>query len=665
MRASYTLRSALLCSVAFVAALPASAQDIIEGDAILLDEILLKKSKRDIKTDTATSETKIGQEEIDDRQATTIAELVDSVPGVTLVNGNTPTGSGINIRGFGANGTFGTDQKVLIQIDGASVGGEELYRIGTQLFTDPALYKSVRVLRGMGGSFEYGSGAVGGVVQLETKDASDFTGGEVGFRFRQTLQGSTNGSGLISSSIFAWQPTDNTEFLANYVYNTSKEYKDGDGNVVPNTDFTMPSLLLKGTAHFGEDRAHSVTLSYSDSTLEEFDVPYDAIGGNPAFGNVDRKFDTQQAVAKYRFNPSDNDLVDVEVVLSYADQFIEQSSVSGSGSSLYRDTQYETTKLLFKNTAAFSAGSTSHDLRTGVEFSNRSRLNQGTSAPGGNDQRLALFIVDEIDFGNGLTLTPGLRFEDQKLTGDITDAFPGSYNNSALMGGISAFYQFDSGWGLFGSAGYTVGMPPIDDLGNPTYATQPEKATNYEVGVSYANTGVFTDLDTVGFKLTAYKTHLWDVTSYVVPGTFSTPIDTVDLHGFELEALYSMDNGFYTDVNANIQRAKYFSTAAGGSGFWENIPADQLRLTLGKRFGNEIDLSWEVIATAKMDRTTTPSASHLINNVRATYRPQAGAFEGTEIRFGIENLFDVAYQPHLAERAAAGRTFKLSLAKTF
>ena len=112
-----------------------------------LGSIILGESKREVATNTATPVTEVDQQKIDERQASTIAELVDSVPGVTLINGSTPAGSGINMRGFGANSTFGSDQKVLITVDGATTGSEELYHIGTQLFTDPALYKSVKVTR--------------------------------------------------------------------------------------------------------------------------------------------------------------------------------------------------------------------------------------------------------------------------------------------------------------------------------------------------------------------------------------------------------------------------------------------------------------------------------------------------------------------------------------
>ncbi|HBZ43214.1 MAG TPA: ligand-gated channel, partial [Maritimibacter sp.] len=132
MNAHLAMRAALLSSAALITALPATAQETFE-----LDTVFLAESKREVATDTAVAETTVDQEEIEDRQADTIAELVDTVPGVRLINGNTAQGSGINIRGFGANGTYGTDQKVAVQTDGASVGSEELYRIGTPPYTDP------------------------------------------------------------------------------------------------------------------------------------------------------------------------------------------------------------------------------------------------------------------------------------------------------------------------------------------------------------------------------------------------------------------------------------------------------------------------------------------------------------------------------------------------
>ena len=90
------------------------AQAAAAQEGTFLGTIQLSESKRDVQTDTAVSVTEVDQDEINDRQAGTIAELIDSVPGVSLINGSTPQSSGINIRGYGANGTYGSDQKVAI-----------------------------------------------------------------------------------------------------------------------------------------------------------------------------------------------------------------------------------------------------------------------------------------------------------------------------------------------------------------------------------------------------------------------------------------------------------------------------------------------------------------------------------------------------------------------
>ena len=172
-----------------------------------IGEVTVGESKRDVQIDTEVSSTVVDQYEIYDRQAGTVAELIDSVPGVHLINGSTPQGSGINIRGFGANGTYGTDQKVMVFVDDAATGAEELYRIGNQLFTDPELFNSVSVIRGTVGSFEYGSGIIGGIVKLDTKNAGDFMSDETGFVIRQSLQYSTNKDGLVSSTTLASKPS--------------------------------------------------------------------------------------------------------------------------------------------------------------------------------------------------------------------------------------------------------------------------------------------------------------------------------------------------------------------------------------------------------------------------------------------------------------------------
>ena len=637
----------------------AIAQEPSQEKDEFLGTIQLGQSKRDVKTNTATPVTEVDQEEIEDRQAGTIAELIDSVPGVSLVNGSTPIGSGINIRGFGANGTYGTDQKVAIQVDGASVGSEELYRIGSQLFTDPALYKSVEVIRGTVGSFEYGSGIIGGVIRLETIDASDLTGGKPGFAFRQTLGGSTNQDGFNSSSTLAVQPTKNLELLANYSWREQSNQEDGHDNVIENSEFGLPSYLLKATYSAGD---HRITGSYTNSETAERDKPYDSFGTTGgSFGNVDRDTTSETASLTYNFNPATNDLIDLDIIYSYANQEIEQECIAGSGpfgcfAVVEADQQYETTKFTIKNSAFIETGALTHDLRTGVEYILKERLD-ANSAPGGEDNRYALFVVDQIEFGGGWTFSPGLRYETSEVEGTLDDGSNVSYDNDALMGGASLRYAFDNGFALFGSYAYTESLPIIDDLENETYMTQPEIGKTYEFGGSYDRVGIFSEDDLFALKANYYHTDVEDNTSY-------SGIASVELQGLELEGSYARADGYYADMNANIVDAEGTSTS-GAVSDWTNAPANSLRLTLGKRFDRLADLSGELVAADEADVNGSTNPGYVIANLRATFRPQEGVLKDIAFRFGIENVLDKSYTPNLATRPAPGRNLKFTISRTF
>lgn len=664
-----TKRAALRATTALLMVMSTGATAFAQAESeVDLGVLILGESKRDVQTDTAVAVTELDQDEVNDRQGGTIAELVDSVPGVNLVNGSTPQGSGINIRGYGANSTYGSDQKVAVIVDGASVGAEELYRIGTQLFTDPELYRSVEVIRGTVGSFEYGSGIIGGVIKLESKDASDFTGGEPGFVARETLQFSSNGNGITSSTILAWQPDENFEAVFNYTWRKQGVQEDGDGASIGTKGIKLPSYMIKAKYTFGANRDQSLSFSFSDTSADDRDVPYDTFTTTGiGFGNVDRQTQSRTATIGYNYNPAGNDLIDLDITLSYADQDIQSQGASGQtgflGALVNADQRYETTKLTFKNASLFSTGAVSHNLRSGLEFIRKERLN-ASSAPGGTDNRIALFAVDEMSFGSGWTVTPGLRYERSKIQGS-TAPNNASFSNSALMGGISARYEFANGFSVFGSAAYTEGLPILDDLGTPLFMTQPEKSRTLEIGAAYEGTDVFAQGDTFSIKGNLYHTRLWDVTSYQASGApFGTPITHIDTKGLEIEASYAMESGFYVDLNANLTRGEEFQPG-GATVDWRGIPADGLQLTLGKKFGEELDLSWEVVADKRFTRTTTSVPGFAVHNLRATYKPQQGILQGMEVRLGVENLFDKQYTRRLSTRPAAGRNIKLTLAKSF
>lgn len=623
-----------------------------------LGTIDIGESTRAIRTDTATSITTINREEIEDRQANTIAELIDSMPGVTIINGSTPIGSGINIRGFGANGTYGTDQKVLVLIDGATTGSEELYRIGTQLFTDPLLYKSASVIRGTVGSFEYGSGVIGGTVILETSDASDYLGGETGITVNQNLSGATNGTGFSTSTTLAAKPNENVEFLANYSYRESGTQKDGHGDRIENSEFSLPSYLVKGAVHFGADNEHTVKASYSETTTSERDKPYDSFGTTGGvFGNVDRDTKSKTIVVGYYYDPIENDAVNLSLVYTRAQQDIEQSYIPYS-SPLFGETgtpvtdadqRYVTSKVTLKNASLFETGGIRHNLRFGLEYINKDRMD-ASSAPGGNDRRMAAFAVDEISPFRGFTVTPAVRWETSTVKGTVDDGSNVSYNNEGFMGGVSARYELPFGFAVFGSWAKTRSMPIIDDLDNVAYMTQPERSRSWEGGASFDRTSIFTQNDRFAIKANYYDTDLTDNTSY-------SGVAEVYLEGVEIEASYATPGGIYVDFNGNIVSGTQLSRT-GVLSDWTNLPPNTYQLAVGKRFGKTVDVRWEGVLAEDLDTNGTVDEGYDVHNLRASFSPSVGFLKFLTFRVSVENIFDTFYTPALATRPALGRNFK-------
>ena len=69
----------------------------------------------------------------------------------------------------------------------------------------------------------------------------------------QTLEFSTNGDGITSSSVLAWQPTEDMEFLLNYTWRDQNDQVDGGGATIGNSAFTLPSGLIKAYFSFGQN----------------------------------------------------------------------------------------------------------------------------------------------------------------------------------------------------------------------------------------------------------------------------------------------------------------------------------------------------------------------------------------------------------------------------
>lgn len=94
---------------------------------------------------------------------------------------------------------------------------------------------------------------------------------------------------------------------------------------------------------------------------------------------------------------------------------------------------------------------------------------------------------------------------------------------------------------------------------------------------------------------------------------------------------------------------------------------DTPRFTAGQRFGEAWDLSWETELGRAYKNTegVKTDPGYGVHNLRATCKPQRGVLEGTEVRFGLNNITDKQYTPRLSTRPATGRSFNVSVSNTF
>lgn len=652
-------------------AIPFSAQ----AQEVMLDLIRIE-SMRGVATESATAETTLDQEELDARQASTLAELMGTVPGVTLSNAATPQGSSINIRGLGADaGTYGSNTKVNVVIDGVAKGQEEIYRQGSLLTFEPDLFKQVKVIRGPGEGFRFSSGAIGGTVEAVTKDAADFLVDGDKFALRQRLAYESNGDGFLSSTILAWAPDDRLDVLGFYGYREAADYEDGTGTTQADTGYEMPSSLLKVKYRVTDD--FSLTASYSQNQIALRDVSYDFIGSTfPARVDADVTDVTAYVAAEY--NPA-SPLINVTAKLVYSDELIENVSATTSSTLYNADNRTRLTAFTVENTAEFTTGIASHTLLAGIEVGRRERSSvsdtglNAESTPGGIDEYVAAYLTDEIEIGR-LTLTPQLRWESQTITskGNTNVADGTEYSASDWAGALSARYAFTDQFAAFGTIAYNTALPIIDRIPesvrtDPSFIHMTEKAMTYELGFSYDASDIFVGEDRLAAKLTGFKTAIRNNTTYV--NYNSADADRINIEGAELELSYAHPQ-FYVDVNASHMRATW------GDGSWfNNAPADSVQVTLGKRFfDDQLDLSVEMRHDWSTDRNvqhamlgggSTTSDAFTTWSFNAAYEPDSGPLEGVQLRGGIENIFDTDYTPYLSSRPAPGRTFKVSVVKVF
>lgn len=662
-----------------------------------LDKITIVSRTGESAIEQMASVSQVDQAQLERRMATVPQDILFGIPGTTMQTDANRTASSVNIRGLQ---DFG---RVAVIVDGARQNFQRSGH-GTQsmFWLDPELIQQVDVIRGPVAN-TYGSGAIGGVVMFDTKDADDF------LRDGETWAGSvtgryeTNGDGWTTSGTGAYRFNDAFDVLGNIVWRDYGEYKDGNGDYVAGSSFEVLSGMLKSTIRPSENSELKLGWIGSDDSWTESGDTY--------------QLDSRQNTFTGRYNITDENesWLDLHINGAYNKTNLDQtylrdvprfSSIDGSAiivpAGSQTTYQVETPSIDLWNTSRFDTGAVAHELTYGGDWVQDDVVT--TSPEGGSDiytpsgtRRVSGAYVQEKLTWEWVEVVGALRYDSYKLESDVGEA-SGDRISPRITVGLSPFEQIGlEGLQFYGTYAEGYRSPSLSEtlisglhpngvvfpfLPNPNL--KPETARTVEFGLNYSRDGLIQADDTLRLKAAYFNN---DIDDYIGGATISRfdgnpacpfvfPIPTVPIcfqyqnfanakiNGFELESVYEAGWGF-GGLSVSVIDGHTISYE-GEREDLSTIPSSQVTAQLGFKF-----LDDKLIAGGEVQYNGAPAGNpiaqdYTLVNLFASYQ----ATDDLKFNARIDNLFNenytnplnastttIVYEPGISFKLAASMRF--------
>ena len=665
--------------IAVVASGQAAGQTLARVDLPGI-EVTAGKSAREA-FQLAESVSVVERESIEREQPALLSDLLEGLPNVSIGGGPRAVGQQVIIRGVG-------DERVLFLLDGARQNFSRAHN--GRVFLDPELLKRVEVLRGPASAL-WGSGAIGGVVALATKDAADLLqpGESAGARVKLGYQG-VNEQWLTGATGYALRG-DTVDLLVDVNSRDADDIELGGGSRLDNSAYEATGGLFKLTWVPGSEHELAATAQLYD---EEGGVPSNPQTLGTPGDLVDRETRQVNLSARYGYQPDDIAWLRPSVlVFRNLNDIDERRRVDGRQD----ETELTTWGFDLRNRFSWSGGQTAHDLHVGVDYfeDTAEALRNGAprpSFPDAEQRVLGVYLQDEIRIGERLTLVPGLRWDRYESESDSGVA--PSQQESELSRKLSLSWEPIDGLTLHAAYNEAFRAPGVSELfvsgthfscgpgcANlfvPNPDLRPEKAHNKEIGLRLERGGLFAPGDRTRASLAVFRNDVEDFIDQLVNFTF-VPVpgnpgpggvslfDNVDdarLEGFEAELKYEAPGGF---LNAGYGRTRGENRVTGAP--LSAIPAAEFTLGGGVRLAsNQVVLGWKSRFVEAQDRVPaggTTTGSYDLHDIYLTWRPQRFGRDRVRLDFGVDNLLDTNYRPHLSVLDGPGRNVKATVTVRF
>jgi len=515
-----------------------------------------------------------------------------------------------------------------------------------------------------------------------TNTSAPNAGDRAGYRFRNILRGTGTATasetgmerpGLLdrtqgSGSVVAAMKTENVDLLAGYAYRKRGNYHAGEngpaaspewiggygtdqglyydyvqnsgvanyraGEEVLNSELETKSFIAKGTLRFGN--GHAVELSHSSFDSEAGDFLARTLTSNTSQATQsDETSGTRLSTQtlKYRWDPIDNDLIDLKFnlwntnletlnpprwgVVDPVDLGLPAGYRVGSQTTMWG--------LSLDNRSVFDIGSGSFDLSYGFAHKNedvheRPYTSEIENVAFRNAEREETSIYAKLAYSplDWLTVNGGLRYSHFKtrdrnlsysavLEGREDTAYNAALSDSGFSPSIGATFEPWADTQFYVNYSQAKRMPSLVETSasfvsvNP--AITPEHARNWEIGTNITRDGVFNSDDTSMLKFGFFD---WKVDDYLSrewkageEGETSTlqvfNIDRAHFQGLELSYRYML-GGFSAELAANYYTKVEFcrtDTTCENKSLYADYATNQVPpeysvdLTVSQKFRND------------------------------------------------------------------------------
>ncbi|MBX2832196.1 MAG: TonB-dependent hemoglobin/transferrin/lactoferrin family receptor [Rhodospirillales bacterium] len=636
--------------------------------AIALDAITITANKLETAAiDAPASISIVDEEELARRQPSDLSDILRGMPGVEVNGGPRSTVQEPIIRGL-------TGDRVVVRVDGAranmSVGHKGRF------FFDPEVLKSVEVYRGAASTMQ-GTGALGGVIALTTKDANDLLdpGQNIGARVKVGY--ATVDHGLTTNGMVYGRPTDNTDMLVSVTRESTGNFESGDGDKQPYTDDDYINGLLKGGVDINDASRVTLTLQrYTDDHL----LP-SAPDSGAALSNsnylVSRESEELSLVLGYTYHDTANDWVDAKVNTYGMRTDLDEKRVSDGR---HDERTLDTIGLDGSNTSRFDLAGRDLAVTVGGELYQDSQEGRRNGAkvsnlfPDADMVIYGVYVDNNLAVTDAFDVTAGVRFDSYDLSADGQR----SREDSAISPRFSASYRVTSWMQPYVSYAEAFRAPAMTEMyangyhfpGNNFVANpdlEAEKAKTWEFGTNFKSDNLLSAGDALRAKVAYFQN---DISDYIeqqgaVAGsseTKSVNVPKAEIEGFEAELTY--DTGV---VFAGLAGSRIRGENKQTGGNLADIPADKISLSGGYRF---VDAGVELGGRANMvDRLTRISSGDEVPGY-ATFDLFASwdaseTLPGLMVNAGIDNILDRDYQAADNGLYEPGRNVKISASMKF